>query len=110
MACLKEKGLTGKYNRLLDVGENLDMENKIGTVFYKKIKEYLDYCIKKGSTILGVDETYSIINDSVIGKCFVLLESLYTQYAKGYCGRFFISGNIETEVNFAREINTLLMV
>ena len=23
------------------------------------------------------------------------------------CGRFFISGNIETEVNFAREINTI---
>lgn len=108
--CLKEKGLTGNFNRLLDVGENLDIANKIGAVFYKKIKEYLDYYVQKGSAILGVDEKYLKINDSIIGKCFVLLESLYTRYSKGYCGRFFISSNIETEVNFAREINTLLMV
>ena len=110
--CSKEKRKSYNANWILDEAHNQDIERVVGKKYYNKMRKYKDNYMTgeiKHTYGFGSDNNTSIkVPDTVISKCFIMVESLQKTYKNGYCGRYYIDGDIEKEINFANKIYKLL--
>lgn len=110
--CSKEKRKSYNANWILDEAHNQDIERIVGKKYYNKMRKYKDDYMTgetKHTYGFGSDSNTSIIvPDTVISKCFIMVESLQKTYKNRYCGRYYIEVNMEKEIKFANKIYKLL--
>ena len=106
--CAGEKSKISSIEWLWDSSHNYNMEDVGGDFYYGRIMKYRNDYLDGNQRVGHNGKTYTVIWNAIIQRCFIYFISLHEKYNMGYCGDYFIQGDLQKEVDFVRNIYKLL--
>lgn len=109
LLCNLEKTKSYSMKWIIEGAHYVDIEKKVGEIYYKKITEYRKQYLTSNVQIGWKGTEYINLQNTVISRGLFLVASINASYEVGYCAGMHIQEELGKEVDFVKQVHELLI-